>query len=288
MRLLETTTRFTLLGFQFWDAARDALVSDGLRVTLRRDAPGAARLEAHTTLSGAYAFDEIPGLTEYELGHPAAALSAPARKRFIVEVDDVQGRFLRETFSAELPLPYRGLFPGPGWSSPPGTEVARCYVFSAPSRTATPPLAVIRGQLASASTGAWAAHAAIELDVAGPHTSYGIADEKGRFAVLLPYPTVTVPLGTASPPGGRIPLAAQRWSFALRVRHEPAALVYPIDSTVPHLRSIFDQRTVSVLPVATSASVAAFHGELALGVPLTLRTERVADAALRSCLLLGS
>lgn len=98
-------------------------------------------------------------------------------------------------------------------------------LYSAPTRTPAPGMAVIRAELwnplADGGRGAPAAHALLEAKVAGLRTLRGVADADGRLALLFPYPEpAPVPDGQ----GGTLPPPAytnQSWEVTLRAFHAP-------------------------------------------------------------------
>src|SRR5437773_1580626 len=110
--ILERTSVFTPLGIRFWDPARNVPVTDDLVVTARPDGAFGRVTPAFRTASGVYAFEGLPGM--YTVEHPDVPPEPPAGpptpQPFLIEVADLQRRFLPILFRVELPLPYRGLF----------------------------------------------------------------------------------------------------------------------------------------------------------------------------------
>ncbi|MCZ6680950.1 MAG: hypothetical protein O7E52_27300 [Candidatus Poribacteria bacterium] len=294
---LEQTTVFTLLGIRFWDAVRDAQVRDSLLVTARpvivASPPGIAAsrpaIRAFPTGSGVYAFQGLPGLHDIE--RPAengvSTTSPPIQRRFFVEVRDEQNRFIPMVFGVELPLDYRGVFlNGSSFptGSPPISRPPGFYLFSAPTRRATPGLTAVRACLIEAGTQRPAAHAVLEVEVNGRRW-YGISDERGCIAVLFPYPTfINIP--GASPPETLqiLPFNQQRWTLSVRVRFSPDTLEFPLgeenqfgERNPPDLRSIFNQSPGVIWPTYSQSPpngtpVEALSFELVYGQELVLRT----------------
>lgn len=254
----ETLTLRTLLGLRVLDAATDAVVRDGLRVAAQ-PVGGGRVVEAYRTASGAFAFGVLPGLRALAVPGPDPA---PPDREFWVEVGDLRGRFV--TVRTRLSVPRRA-------GSPPeaASALADFYLFSAPSRPAPPGAGEIRVDVES--SGAPAAYAVVEADVDG-RTHYGIADERGRAVVYVPYPAASIALA-GSPPSGAAPLADQTWPVTLRVRYEPGAvgLAPPLRGggpPVPDLATLFDQG-----PATWGPPPAPDRAEsLRLGEPLVLRS----------------
>jgi hypothetical protein len=240
---LERVTIFTPLGIRFWDPVQDAQVKEGLIVTAYPEGTHRNGTRAFRTLSGVYAFRGLPGLHDVE--YPSVAFpdaSPPVAARFIIRVFDERRRFLPIVFGADLP--YFGVYPTHPPLSPPAGGLPGFYLFSAPTRPGAPSLAVMRAQLAErvdAVTRRPAAHAVLEVEVAGGRTWYGVADERGSVAVLFPYPTFTIATGLTSPAALTPVTSVQSWDLHVRVRYEPVALTFSNGFRIPHLRSVFDQ-----------------------------------------------
>jgi hypothetical protein len=276
---LERLTVFTPLGIRFWDPARDTQVSDGLTVTARREETRRPVSLAFRTTSGVYAFQGLPGLREIEYPAAESVLTGGplVTKRFIIEVTDGQRRFLPLVFSMDLP--YRGIFPTGVASNALGGRLPGFYLFSSPTRPVMPSLAVVRAQLEELideTTRRPAAHAILELQMAGQPTAYGLADERGRVAVFFPYPTFTGTVGGVSPLTSLAAVGPQRWEVSVGVRYDPPALTVPRGSRLPDLRSICSQAPGiiwSTLAVPPGLAVTQLSAELTFGQELMLRTD---------------
>lgn len=277
-RPLERVTIFTPLGIRFWDPVQDAQVKHGLTVIAYPEGTGHRGTRAFRTLSGIYAFRGLPGLhdVEYpESGLPAA--SPPVTARFVIRVFDERRRFLPVVFSADLP--HYGVYPPSPLHSPPGDGLPGFYLFSAPTRPATPSLAEVRAQLVErvdATTRRPAAHAVLEVEVPGDRTWYGVADERGSVAVLFPYPTFTVATGLASPAALPPEAPPQSWSLNVRVRYEPGALVFLKGFEIPELCSVFSQAPGMLWSTAIAQPgqpVSHMVAELMFGQQLVMRTD---------------
>lgn len=272
--MLETTLTTTLLGIRFWDPALDRQVADSLVVTARRALPGSARVAAFITSSGIYAFQGLPGMRELENRPLVESFTAPSRD-FIVEVADLQRRYLPVTFRVTLPLRGSGLYVPVG--SPPGDEHQGFFLFSAPTRSPLSGMAIVRASLVDDVTGAPASHAFVEVDTGGERW-YGIADERGQVAVVFPYPMFTGAVGL-SPPGPAP--SRQQWPTSIRAFYSPAALSYPPDGTIPDLASIFRQSGAGIITGGIGDPFAQIDPALAFGRELVLRSAGGAMLRLR-------
>jgi hypothetical protein len=278
IRVLERDRTFTPLGIRFWDAALDVPVADTLAVSawLRGSAQGPVR--AVRSPGGVYSFHQLPGQTRAE--KPAAddehpELDGPGGE-YAIAVDDRTGKYLAAAFGVTLPLGYRGEFLSVGVGSTPAGP-GKAYLFPAPSRPVPPGVAAIRADLVEMATGAPAAWAVLSATVAGV-TRTAIADEQGRAAVLIPYPTPDR-LRQGSPPTDT---REATWPVTLAARWEPAALRYPFPAREgldpawaarPSLKSILDeQRTALVWTDEGQAPVVEWTETLVHGQELVLRT----------------
>ncbi|WP_289460525.1 hypothetical protein, partial [Klebsiella pneumoniae] len=61
-------------------------------------------------------------------------------------------------------------------------------LFSTPSRSMPGAMAIVRGELRRADSGASAAFALVTIDYRGVTLGRGMADREGRFVVACPYP----------------------------------------------------------------------------------------------------
>lgn len=293
--LWEELRTFCSLGLRLWDAVTDRQVRDGLSVRAWPEAALRPVVEASRTRSDVYAFHTLPGLRRVE--RPPAAPPPPGwpetlaplppedspaeRRPFVVEIRDPRRRYLPTAFRVELPLPDRGVFltltPGsPAAEPPPGF-----YLFSTPVRSLGPGVAAVRGELADAVTGRAAAHARVQVRIAGQPPRYGVADADGRFAVLFPLPPLpgglpqlfSSPPGTGSPPGP--PVAERTWQVALSVDWEPALLAPLAGTDLPEYRQVLRQGAAGVIVDATSppaVPVAEWTGTLGWDGPLVVRS----------------
>jgi hypothetical protein len=158
--------------------------------------------------------------------------SPPGAEPFIIEVEDTLRRYL--PFSFETRLPFKGLF---GWDEnplAPDSPLAPRMpdglpLFSAPARRQPVGMAAIRAELWDETTDEAAAYAVLEASFKGQLLGRGVADEKGRIALIVPYPP-PAKLPQASPLGGPAsgssaipPLTEQEWLIDLTARYGPNA-----------------------------------------------------------------
>jgi hypothetical protein len=130
-------------------------------------------------------------------------------------------------------------------------------LYSAPTRATQGGMAVLRAELwnpqARDGLGAPASYALVEARVAGMPTLRGVADARGRLALVFPYPP---PSGETDEHGNTQPppaFTSQRWDVELRAFYAPAEEASPL----PDLKAVFRQ------PFANLWS------DEALSVPLT-------------------
>lgn len=285
IRVLERDRTFTPLGIRFWDAALDVPVADGLDVYAWRRGGAQGPVRAVRGPDGVYSFHRLAGQARAEKpagDHARPELDGPAGE-YAVAVDDRAGRYLAAAFTVTLPLGYRGEFLSGGAGSAPGGG-GRAYLFPCPSRPAPPGVAVIRAELADQATGAPAAWAVLEATI-GDETRTAVADEQGRAAVMIPYPTPER-LRQPSPPADT---RAASWPVTLSARWEPAALRYPFPAREglapawaarPSLKSIlYEQRTALVWTDEGQAPAVEWTETLVHGQELVLRTRLAGGGA---------
>jgi hypothetical protein len=251
---LETVARVAPLGVRFRDVVTDTLVGDGLSVTVYPAASPARRVAALSNRSGVYVLHRAPGVRAFEQGEGDAAFAADAQPplHFVVEVEDLEHRFLPFSFAAELP--FRGLY---NWTSPldpapasPPDPPRNVPLYSSPTRRAPAGMAVVRAELRDPVLDAPAAWAVVEARLDGQMVARGFSDELGRLALIFPYPAplkfppVSPP---ASPPTAQgPPLMQQEWHVTLSAAYAPQSPPSPPASdaagaTAPDLRATLAQ-----------------------------------------------
>jgi hypothetical protein len=295
---LEAINIHTTLGIRFWDPVRNIQVRDHLTVTALSEGRQDNPVLAVRTASGIYCFQRLPGMFDIEYGRQAGDRtgSPPASATFVINVADLASRFLPVAFSIDLPLDYKGPFlDGVIVSeledylrntSPPRAHLPGFLLFSAPARTVTSGLAVIRANMIDHTTGAPAAHAFMQVKINGGKSWYGIADENGNIATLFPYPQFESTFHDSPPPGGyHIESPEQHWDVSIRIKYDPESLVYQGGSRLPDLRSILGQMealiwTVSPASVPGSEPVEQWDTRLTFGKEMVLKTEDEPHATL--------
>ena len=223
---LETVLRNVPLGMRCVDITTGGPVTGGLWVAATPNGGPARTVQASSTQSGFYVLQGLPGLHDFEFGldswppgSPPVG-SPPGGKEFVVHVEDTEGRYL--PWGTLLTLPREQVFTS--------------YLFSAPSRVTVPGFAVVRGGLRDTTRtladGSFApagfARIEAQYDLTSPPTIYvGLADERGQFALFLPFPNPLQPpagITVASPNSpGRKTLADLKWPLTLRFFYQPTA-----------------------------------------------------------------
>ncbi len=283
INILEELTVFTPLGIRFWDAALDRQIREGLVVRAWPESPGQPVVEAFRTASDVYAFRRLPGLLpiEYPESGAGTVVSPPEDRSYVIQVEDTQGRYVAAAFAVSLPLPYSGVFLRPAAGSPP-VGLPGFLLYPAATRPLLSSMAVVRGDLVRwdpAEPGRLdrpAAHAVVEVHGPSGEFAVGVADTRGRFAVVLPYPEPEE--ATGSPPTGGRALFDQSWTLTLSVRYAPAALVALPGTEIPDYGSVLDQGLAEVWeslgsPPEAGTSSSEMNVELNYGRDLVVRTQ---------------
>lgn len=290
LRFRELAITQTALGIMFWDTAAGRPVTGGLLV--RGRLLNAARTEAvgrehvaRLTRSGVYAFfglhpderrlppvEQRPGVTP--------TIAPLAARRAVINVTDLERRFLPASFEVALPL--RGAFRGRGvWlarplmlPAPAAGDERGVGLWSAPTRQAPAGLTVLTASLAlgGAAEPPPAPYALVRVeDDRGRLLAAGLADEGGALTLPLPYPAIPDPPGDDPAP----PLGSQVFALTVRVAYGAAQPRLP-GGDAPNLVDLLGQ------PPARIARERAANGTLTLGdtlaaglryeQPLVLRT----------------
>ena len=220
---LEIVTYRALLALHFRDGATGAAVSTGLRAYAWRHDPAqpqvARRLERaeRSPQSGIYGFRTLPGLEQYTKRETVTAGSV----QYIIQIEDERGRYLPQTRRFGLPLAEPALqevilFPSPAYSPPPGYGVVRGQLLRTTAVSGAPP------EVTVLEPARWAR---VAVEAPGPSPSdpdvvyHGIADQRGSFLLLVPYPPI--PSSTLLEDAG--------WNVSLAVEHDPAAIAADLD-----------------------------------------------------------
>jgi hypothetical protein len=214
---------------------------------------------------GVFVLAGVPGLAlaEHGAGDDAYWADPPAQTIVTVDVDDSRGRFLPFSFDADLPA--RGMFEL-ACGSPPGAD-GPIVLFSSAARPVPAGCAVVRADLWDADADAPAAWALLEVQPPGLPPARGLADARGRVAVVFPYPE---PSGLdGSPPSlERRALSAQSWTVQLRAF--AAAQADPVPAR-PDLCTVLTQPEATLL-AGESPATPLTDATLDYGRELVLRT----------------
>jgi hypothetical protein len=235
IRVLERYDILCPFGVRFHDPVTASSIGEGLRVTGRPPGRQAPKRAAHLTRSDVFAFQNLPGLRDVEIARGDGPFwesfdqGLSWRRPFVIEVEDSWRRFLPFSFKAELP--HRGLFELPCLGSPPSPidlPEAGVPLFSSPARLVPGGIAVVRAQIEEFGTSKPAAGALLEIEASSasmPATkARGLADNKGRVAVMFPYPELAPPPSQRlSPPVGGQSLSSREWSVSVRIFWGPVS-----------------------------------------------------------------
>jgi hypothetical protein len=277
---LEILSSVAPLGLRFWDAVTNSFVGSGLMVTAYPVGQDHRSVTAIANRTGVYAFHHLPGLRELEngAGDDAYWANLSATRRFRIQVDDLESRFLPCSFTVEAPargvmglvcgsplLPFSFASP----LSPAAPALEAVPLFSAPNRAVPPGMAVIRAHLWDSVAMGDAAGALVEAHPAGQAPVRGIADEKGALTLLFPYPMPQPSLTVASPESplglGRQPLWEQSWRVPLR------AFYAALDPSATELCDILTQ-PAATLWFSQSPDEALVEATLRYGQEVILRS----------------
>ena len=222
--VLERLSLVAPLGVCFWDDVSKSRVCDGLAVSAYPAAQRERRVAAVLNTTGVYAFPSIPGVRALE----------DAPQQVVVEVTDSLRRFIPFSFTATVPT--RGLY-SPACGSPPGPLAPGVPLFSAPARSVPAAMAVVRAELWDPLAGAPAAWAVLEVRADGLPPVRGIADDRGRVAVILGYPEPPGPPISSPGPSTGPALTDQTWTVRVLASYAPHSPV----PTLPDLCATLSQ-----------------------------------------------
>lgn len=283
---------FTELGMRFWDDAFERPIAHELHAfaVRRRSQPGSpgpadlgpstlAPVRAIRSPGGVYSFHDLPG--RVGAGRPPQGSSpafGPPPAEFTVVVEDPAEQFLPVTFTVALPLGSLGEFPGRDSSGLPDGR-SRVYLYSSPTRRPPAGSAVVRGDLEDVATSAPAAWAVVRTMIGGLDCT-AIADERGRFELVAPMPTLGQ-LALGSPPGSAAGGLGEVATVVLTVDYAPATLQYPLTEAIdlpgrwrslPSLASILAQSAADILVEEGQPAAPHIEERLSYDAPLVLRT----------------
>lgn len=251
-KVIEKTATYTPLGIRFWDPVLDNHIRDALTVTARPESSPRPVRTAYRTQSGVYAFNGLPNMRDIENGFIGvdSASSPPVSYGFVIEVTDGQQRYVDVGFKVTLPLPYKGLFLSDLSSSPPGSSLKGFHLYSAPNRTPPAMITAVRGEVFDNSADQPAAQAVVRVTTEDEFSWFGLADTQGRFAALMPYPTLIDGIGGSPSAINRKHLYEQTWNLTIEVLYEPTQLQQLPNSIMKDYHSILNQRQADIWPIS--------------------------------------
>jgi len=265
-----TLERRTPLGVLCWDPVQDHPVEEGLHLTLAPlDAPE-CRFAGLRTPRGIHVFHDLPGLRDWENAIAPLRPGPGGQREFVLQIEDVRGRFLPVATKVSLPWSEQRLFLSSLVRKHADDEAPGFYLFSAPTRRAQPNLAVLRGQLRDSDTGAPASWALLELQTgASAATRLGMADKRGCVGLLFPYPE---PLPSPPTSPSLDPVLTDEWGLTLRIRYGPDPLRQLPGTKLPDIRDIVAQPYALIEAREGQPWLDETHLTLSLGRELVLRT----------------
>lgn len=267
---LEDITRVTPLGLRFWDDVTGQVISEGLEIVAYSRSNPERRIPATTNRAGVFILQNLPGLNDSETGSGDESYwsNPPIKRKFLIELNDTQRRFLPYQFEVELP--HKGLFDLHCISalSPPETS-GFLPLFSSPSRGVPGAMAVFRAQLWDMVLNVNAAWARVEISSAGLAPKVGLADEKGRVAIIFPYPP---PIGPriGSPPHNGMSLFDQTWELQIQAFYDSKK--EDNIPTIPDLCQVFQQNSATLIK-SISPETPLTQVMLEYGKELVVKTE---------------
>lgn len=292
VRIFERVLRRTPLGLRVWDAASNTHRVNGLQIDISPHSRPGQRTRAFINPSGTYCAQDLPGLTVIERSTTDGPVEwGNAQREYRILIRDPADRFLPLAFDAQLPAkglldPWLVANPLPGPQpplesplSPPTTLLPRVPLFSSPNRRVPDALAVLRTELREYPSDRPAAWCLLELTIGGVVRGLGVADQKGRVAVVFSYPP-------SPPPALTSPLSRRndfRWTLSLTAYYRGSPADVPIPD-VPDLADLTSQLDTPRQPLESLSPLLPM-GELSLEyrVPVTARTR--GDAAEESSYL---
>jgi hypothetical protein len=283
-RVLEQLDTFTPLGIRFWDPVLDRPIVDGLQVTAWPMSSPNRQINATRSRSDVFTFRWLPGMRPIEHRYPDPGLfdaSVPQRRPFIVTVTDLRSRYLPAAFRVDLPLPYDGVFLAESSTSIPDSTPRGVYLFSSASRRTNELLTAVRGELVDQVTRSpvpWA-----HVIVGAPHGAvfHGLADESGRFAVFMPFPSLEEGFGGSPGSFGHgTPIGERGWDITLAVNAQPGVLAALPGTPLPDYRSVLSQLPAELWdaePDPSVLSASQLSLRLRFGEELIVRTANLAQ-----------
>jgi hypothetical protein len=276
-QLLETVTRRTQLGIRFWDPAMGEQIRSGLQAVLYPTINQRKKVIATRTRSGNYVFNGIPGMFDLETADSEDdSMTSPVdSKRYVLEVSDSLRRFSSVALQVELPLPYKGLFLVGDEDGSPSPTPRGFNLYSSINRRDASQFIFVRGDLIDRNTGKPAAHALVQVETEDALSWYGIADENGKFAVMMPYPYLSIAFGSSPPSSDGLRLFQRTWTLNINVFYEPLVQESLPDTALPDYSSVLKQAQALIYiesPETDVGEVAQMQADLVYGRDLIIKT----------------
>lgn len=276
-RLLETVTRRTQLGIRFWDPAMNEQIRSGLMAVLYPVDNQRKKVVATCTRSGNYVFNGIPGMFELEtVSSEDNSVTSPVDSRqYVLEISDSLQRYSTVALQVELPLPYKGLFLVDDEGSSPALAPRGFNLYSSINRRTASQFIFIRGDLIDRNSGKPAAHALVQVETENGFSWYGISDADGKFAVMMPYPYLSIAFGSSPPSSDGLRLFQRTWILNISVFYEPLGQESLPGSVLPDYSSVLNQNQALIYiesPDTDVGEVAQMQADLVYGRDLIVKT----------------
>ncbi len=216
IEVLDRVTRVTPIGARFFDAVEQAIVSEGVVVSMWQLNGSPKRQQAIVNRTGVFVVRGLRGLHEAETGKGDKDYwDHVLTKSYGLEMTDHMRRFLPYWF--ETGAPTKGLLRVTCGSPPPNTE-AGLPLYSAPSRLVAGHYATVRADLWDVQHNCPAAWAYAELTANHILLCEGMADRSGKLAMFFAYPEAADQF-PASPLQTGVAPRKQSWDVHLTIRY---------------------------------------------------------------------
>ena len=257
---MERTANQTLLGIRFWDRLLQRHVADRLLVKAQRLSVDHSQrvgkaVAGRVTTDGTIAFFGLHSGERVEVD-PNAQIweTVPPSVPVVVDMADVQRRYLPFSFVLDVPLDGPGAFKGKGatlsasfWRpARPDVEEQGVFLWTAPSRPAPDGFALLYAQIVVGvgTDPSPASHAVVEVRQEEPNTfsHFGIADGNGALMLPFPYPPPPEPDEDNYPA-----LRDQTFPLRINVAYQPDHLTTLPGSEAPDLKKVLTQGAASII-----------------------------------------
>ncbi len=213
------------LGVCFHDTTTGERVADGLSISAYPVNSGVWKNKTalRPNRFGVYALQKIKGSEAFSNGKGNDEFwnNNPPENSYVIEVSDIEQRFLSFRFSVELPV--KGIYK---WEnvpvSSPNKILQSIPLYSAPTRKTSGGMSVVRAQLREIGGDVPASNSVLEARFDGSLVARGISGDDGQIVLIFPsLAPQSAPL--ASPPAAsrRVLLAEQQWNLDLTIKYQP-------------------------------------------------------------------